>query len=75
MSQIKNLQTRQSVLFAMPSDHSNSADADILQSLYRQLVDDENVRATASQIQILEDDARTRLLVCEIDRRVLHKLL
>ena len=49
---------------------AQSADADILQSLYRQLVDDENVRATASQIDILEDDARTRLLVCEIEGRV-----
>jgi GNAT superfamily N-acetyltransferase len=49
---------------------AQSADADILQSLYRQLVDDENVRATASQIEVLEGDARTRLLVCEIDGRV-----
>jgi GNAT superfamily N-acetyltransferase len=38
--------------------------------LYRHLVDDENVRATASQIEVLEDDARTRLLVCEINGRV-----
>ena len=49
---------------------AQSADADILQSLYRQLVDDENIRATVSQIQVLEDDPRTRLLVCEIDGRV-----
>ena len=49
---------------------AQSADADILQSLYRQLVDDKNIRATASQIQVLEDDARTRLLVCELDGRV-----
>ena len=49
---------------------AQSADVDILQSLYRQLVDDENVRATASQIDILEDDARTRLLVCEVEGRV-----
>lgn len=45
-------------------------DAAILQSLYRQLVDDKNIRATASQIQVLKDDARTRLLVCELDGRV-----
>jgi GNAT superfamily N-acetyltransferase len=49
---------------------AQSADADILQSLYRQLIDDENVRVTASQIEVLDDDARTRLLVCEIDGRV-----
>jgi GNAT superfamily N-acetyltransferase len=49
---------------------ARSADADILQSLYGQLVDDENVRVTASQIQILQDDTRARLLVCEIDARV-----
>ncbi|WP_208459099.1 GNAT family N-acetyltransferase [Paraburkholderia sp. BCC1876] len=49
---------------------ARGADADILQSLYRQLIDDENVKATARQIQILEDDARTRLLVCEIDGRI-----
>lgn len=49
---------------------AQSADANVLQSLYRQLVDDKNIRATASQIQVLEDDARTRLLVCELDGRV-----
>ncbi|WP_321782799.1 GNAT family N-acetyltransferase [Paraburkholderia sp. J94] len=48
---------------------AQSADADILQSLYRQLVD-ENVRVTAFQIQVLENDPRTRLLVCEVDDRV-----
>jgi GNAT superfamily N-acetyltransferase len=49
---------------------AQSADADILQSLYRQLVDDKNIRTTASQVQVLEDDARTRLLVCELEGRV-----
>lgn len=49
---------------------AQSTDADILQSLYRQLVDDKNIRATESQIQVLEDDVRTRLLVCELDGRV-----
>ncbi|TDF97007.1 GNAT family N-acetyltransferase [Paraburkholderia guartelaensis] len=42
----------------------------VTQSLYRQLVDDENVRATASQINFLEGDARTRLMVCEVDGRL-----
>ena len=42
-------------------------DADVLQSLYRQLVDDENVKVTECQIQIIADDARTRLLICEVD--------
>ncbi|WP_220669724.1 GNAT family N-acetyltransferase [Paraburkholderia fungorum] len=46
------------------------ADADALQSLYRQLVNDENVNPTESQIQILEEDARTQLLVCEIEGHV-----
>jgi N-acetylglutamate synthase-like GNAT family acetyltransferase len=42
-------------------------DADVLHSLYRQLVDDENVKVTESQIRIIADDARTRLLICEVD--------
>jgi predicted N-acetyltransferase YhbS len=46
------------------------ADAAALQLLYRQLVDDEQVNVTESQIQFLESDARTRLLVCEIDGQV-----
>jgi GNAT superfamily N-acetyltransferase len=41
-------------------------DAAALQSLYRQLVDDENVHVTESQIQRVFEDARTRLFVCEI---------
>lgn len=46
-------------------------DADILQSLYRQLLAHaENARVTASQIEVLEGDARTRLMVCEVDGRV-----
>ena len=49
---------------------ARSADADALQSLYRQLVNDDNVRVTESQIHTLESDARTRLLVCEIDSHV-----
>jgi GNAT superfamily N-acetyltransferase len=43
------------------------ADAAALQSLYRQLVDDENVNVTESQIHLITEDARTRLFVCEID--------
>jgi predicted N-acetyltransferase YhbS len=46
------------------------ADAAALQMLYRQLVDDGHVNVTESQIQTLESDARTRLLVCEIDGHV-----
>lgn len=42
-------------------------DADVLHSLYRQLVGDENVKVTESQIRIIADDARTRLLICEVD--------
>ncbi len=42
-------------------------DAAALQSLYRQLVDDENVHVAAAQIQLVSEDARTRLFVCEID--------
>lgn len=49
---------------------ARDVDADILRSLYRQLVDDENVNVTASQIRSLESDAHTRLLVCEIDGQV-----
>lgn len=45
-------------------------DADALLSLYRQLVDDKNVNVTHSQIQILEEDSRTRLLVCEIGGKI-----
>ena len=45
-------------------------DAAILQSLYRQLVDDPNVAVTEAQLECLEKDDRTRLLVCESDGRV-----
>lgn len=44
---------------------ARQTDAEALQSLYRQLVDDENVNVTPSQIRVLEEDARTRLFVCE----------
>jgi GNAT superfamily N-acetyltransferase len=43
------------------------ADAEALQLLYCQLVDDNNVNVTEAQIQMIAEDARTRLFVCEID--------
>ncbi|MGA3247715.1 MAG: GNAT family N-acetyltransferase [Paraburkholderia sp.] len=43
------------------------ADAAALHSLYRQLVDDENVHVAESQIQKVSEDVRTRLFVCEVD--------
>ena len=54
---------------------ASRADAAAIESLYRQLVDDENVNVTESQLQVLDDDARTRLLVCEIDGRALGTVL
>lgn len=51
------------------------ADAAALQSLYRQLIDDDNVNVTESQIQMIEEDTRTRLLVCEIDGSVCATVL
>jgi len=51
------------------------ADAAALQSLYRQLVDDQNVNVTESQIQTIAEDARTRLFVCEIDGDVCATVL
>ena len=45
-------------------------DAAALQSLYRQLTGDDNVNVTEFQIQVIEEDTRTRLLVCEIDGTV-----
>jgi GNAT superfamily N-acetyltransferase len=51
------------------------ADATALQSLYRQLVDDGNVNVTESQIQMIEKDRRTRLLVCEINGSVCATVL
>jgi GNAT superfamily N-acetyltransferase len=46
---------------------ADRTDAAALQSLYCQLVDDVNVNVTESQIQMIAEDARTRLFVCEID--------
>lgn len=46
------------------------ADARALQSLYRQLVDDDNVDVTEAQIDMLEADARSKLLVCEINGHI-----
>jgi GNAT superfamily N-acetyltransferase len=54
---------------------ASGADAAALQFLYRQLVDDDNVNVTESQIQMIEDDGRTRLLVCEIDGSVCATVL
>lgn len=54
---------------------ASRAGAAAIESLYRQLVDDENVNVTESQLQVLDDDARTRLLVCEIDGRALGTVL
>lgn len=51
------------------------ADAPVLQLLYRQLVDDHNVKVEGSQIKSLEEDPDTRLLVCEIDGYVLGTVL
>ncbi|NYH16374.1 GNAT family N-acetyltransferase [Paraburkholderia bryophila] len=51
------------------------ADTSALQSLYRQLVDDENVRVTAEQIQRVCDDPRTRLFVCGVDEGVAATVL
>jgi GNAT superfamily N-acetyltransferase len=51
------------------------ADAAALQSLYRQLVDDDNVNVTESQIQMIEDDRRTRLFVCEMNGSVCATVL
>lgn len=50
-------------------------DAAAIESLYRQLVDDKNVNVTESQIQVLDEDARTRLLVCEIGGYVVGTVL
>lgn len=50
-------------------------DADALQSLYRQLIDDENVNVMESQIQLVVEDSRTRLFVCEIEGYVRATIL
>ncbi|VVE14178.1 N-acetyltransferase [Pandoraea pneumonica] len=52
------------VRIAAPSDRS------ALQSLYRQLVDDDRVSVTQAQIQALADDSRARLFVAEVDGAV-----
>jgi GNAT superfamily N-acetyltransferase len=49
---------------------ADRTDAAALQSLYRQLVDDVNVNVTGTQIQVIAEDARTRLFVCEFDGEV-----
>lgn len=54
---------------------ASRADAAAIESLYRQLVDDENINVTESQLQVLDEDARTGVLVCEIDGRVLGTVL
>jgi GNAT superfamily N-acetyltransferase len=51
------------------------ADAAALQSLYRQLVDDGSVNVTESQIQTIEGDRCTRLLVWEINGSVCATVL
>lgn len=54
---------------------ASRTDTAAIESLYRQLVDDENVNVTEFQIQALDEDARTRLLVCTIDGYVLGTVL
>jgi ribosomal protein S18 acetylase RimI-like enzyme len=54
---------------------ADRTDAAALQSLYCQLVDDVDVNVTESQIQMLAEDARTRLYVCEIDGDVCATVL
>lgn len=46
------------------------ADAKILQSLYRQLVNDENIKVTECRVEALANDPNTHLLVCAIDGHV-----
>jgi N-acetylglutamate synthase-like GNAT family acetyltransferase len=70
-SKIVGVSSPGAVMNSLPTIRiARRADATALQSLYRQLVDDEHVNVTESQIQTLESDARTRLLVCEIDGHV-----
>ena len=52
-----------------------STDAAALQSLYRQLVDDDKVNVTESGIQDLAEDTRTRLFVCEFEGVVCATIL
>lgn len=52
-----------------------AADAIALQSLYRQLVDDEKVNVAESQIQAIEDGGHGRLFVCENDGHVVATAL
>ena len=54
---------------------ASGTDAAAIQSLYRQLVDDENVNVTESQIHMVEEDGRTRLFVGEIDGDVCATVL
>ncbi|WP_350030099.1 GNAT family N-acetyltransferase [Caballeronia sp. AZ7_KS35] len=49
---------------------AKSADARAVELLYRQLINDNNVRVAESQVLALESDRRTRLLVCEVDGEV-----
>ncbi|WP_058377268.1 GNAT family N-acetyltransferase [Pandoraea norimbergensis] len=43
------------------------ADCGALQMLYRQLVDDDRVSVTPSQIEVLAQDTRTRLFVADVE--------
>jgi len=54
---------------------ADPTDAAAIQSLYCQLVDDVNVNVTESQLQIIAEDTRTRLFVCEIDGDVRASVL
>lgn len=49
---------------------ARSADAYAVESLYRELVDDKNVRVAQTQVHALESDPRPWLLVCEVDGHV-----
>lgn len=51
------------------------ADAVALQSLYRQLIDDENVNVAGPQIQRIADEGRGRLFICESDGHVIATAL
>ncbi|KKB61185.1 GCN5 family acetyltransferase [Robbsia andropogonis] len=50
-------------------------DAMSIQSLYRQLVDDEKVNVSEQQLQEIGDDSRAQLFVCEVDDTVCGTVL
>lgn len=50
-------------------------DAPAIETLYRQLVNDDRIRVTPARIQTIISDARTRLLVCDIGLTVCATVL